>query len=295
MATQYQNGGWYNGQQYWNGQLGAPGVINNPNQQGYQQPVSQEVNRQSSIAQGLAPNAIQNYLAQQTAQQQQQAASGGGAYGGGASGGLSGGVFDMANSILSFQQKANQPVVDALKSEATGIDKRYEDLLAKIKGDQTQAVNQQTIATNTELGNRGIGPDSGLYQQTLTSALQPVNQQYQEQYNSGVDAQTQARNDLAVRIAQASTGDPTGALNTAIGLSQGKQSNPYIDVGNSSSVFNTQTGQFIQNPNGGGAQQGGYLYTGQDATNASRYQLLPDTNGASSMNTSTPTTGRLIA
>lgn len=245
-----QNGEWIAGRQYWNGTYGQPGQINPlSNQQGAGQMVSQEVNRQSSVAQGQAPNAIQNYLAQQTAQQ--QASGGGGMTGGGggmSSGGPSGGVFDMANSILSFQQKANQPVVDALKSEGTGIDKRYEDLLAKIKGDQTQAVNKQTIATNTELGNRGIGADSGLYQQTLTNALQPVNQQYQDQYNSGVDSQTQARNDLAVRIAQASTGDPTGALNTAISLSQSKANNPYMDVGNSSSVFNTQTGQFTQNP-----------------------------------------------
>lgn len=41
-------GGWYNGQQ-WNGSsLGAPGVINNPEQQGYGQAVSAEVNAQSA-------------------------------------------------------------------------------------------------------------------------------------------------------------------------------------------------------------------------------------------------------
>ena len=47
-AGGYQNGGWYNGQQYWNGQLGSQGVINNPNQQGYGQAVSAEVQRQSN-------------------------------------------------------------------------------------------------------------------------------------------------------------------------------------------------------------------------------------------------------
>ena len=58
----FQLGGWYNGQQYWNGQLGAAGVINNPNQVGYGQPVSAEVNRASSVTQGKDPNAIANYL-----------------------------------------------------------------------------------------------------------------------------------------------------------------------------------------------------------------------------------------
>jgi hypothetical protein len=45
-----QNGAWYSGQQYWNGTLGAPNVINNPNQQGYQQPVSAEVAAQTNPA-----------------------------------------------------------------------------------------------------------------------------------------------------------------------------------------------------------------------------------------------------
>lgn len=40
-------GGWYDGQQYWGGQLGASNVIINPNQQGYQQQVSKEVVDQS--------------------------------------------------------------------------------------------------------------------------------------------------------------------------------------------------------------------------------------------------------
>lgn len=58
-----QTGGWYDGQQFWGGTLSAPGVINSQsNQQGAGQAVSQEVNRQSSVAQGLAPTAVQTYL-----------------------------------------------------------------------------------------------------------------------------------------------------------------------------------------------------------------------------------------
>lgn len=57
------NGGWYGGKQYWNGVLGPAGVIINPNQQGYNQPVSSEVNKQSDAAQGLAPGTIDSYVA----------------------------------------------------------------------------------------------------------------------------------------------------------------------------------------------------------------------------------------
>lgn len=79
------NGGWYGGRQYWNGQLGPPGVIINPNQQGAGQPVSTEVNRQTSIAAGKAPDANQNYIDQLNAQ------GGSGSGGGGAYGGTGGG------------------------------------------------------------------------------------------------------------------------------------------------------------------------------------------------------------
>lgn len=61
--TNFEQGGWYGGAQYWDGKFGMPGVIINPNQQGYGQLVSSEVNRQSSIAQGKQPSAIDDYLA----------------------------------------------------------------------------------------------------------------------------------------------------------------------------------------------------------------------------------------
>lgn len=67
-----QNGGWYNGRQYWNGQVGDPGVIVNPTQQGSGQAVSAEVNAQSATAQGKTPQQFQTYLQEQTQQQTAQ-------------------------------------------------------------------------------------------------------------------------------------------------------------------------------------------------------------------------------
>lgn len=63
MATQMVNGGWYEGKQYWDGKLGAPGVIMNPNEVGFGQVVSSEVNKQSDKAQGLTAGSIDAYLA----------------------------------------------------------------------------------------------------------------------------------------------------------------------------------------------------------------------------------------
>jgi hypothetical protein len=76
-AGGFQNGGWYEGRQYWNGTFSDPGVINaQSNQQGAGQAVSSEVNKQSDKAQGLAPGTIDAYLAGQR-QQQTNSSTGG--------------------------------------------------------------------------------------------------------------------------------------------------------------------------------------------------------------------------
>ena len=64
----FQQGGWYNGRQYWGGTLSSPGVINSQsNQVGAGQAVSAEVNKATSIAAGKAPDANQNYIDSQLA------------------------------------------------------------------------------------------------------------------------------------------------------------------------------------------------------------------------------------
>lgn len=68
-VVQAQQGGWYDGQQFWGGSLSAPGQINSQsNQVGAGQDVSAEVNRQTSVAAGLAPNANQDFINKQKAQ-----------------------------------------------------------------------------------------------------------------------------------------------------------------------------------------------------------------------------------
>lgn len=71
-AGGFQQGGWYSGRQYWGGTLSDPGVIHpSSNQQGAGQAVSEEVNRQSDVAQGLKPGTIENYLREERVKQQQ--------------------------------------------------------------------------------------------------------------------------------------------------------------------------------------------------------------------------------
>lgn len=67
----FQQGGWYNGRQYWGGTLSDPGVIHPSSDQiGAGQAVSAEVNRQTSVAAGLAPDANQRYIEQERDKQE---------------------------------------------------------------------------------------------------------------------------------------------------------------------------------------------------------------------------------
>jgi len=66
----FQQGGWYNGRQFWGGQLSDPGVINPLSSQvGAGQLVSAEVNAQSAAAQGQTPQQLETYLQSQRQQQ----------------------------------------------------------------------------------------------------------------------------------------------------------------------------------------------------------------------------------
>lgn len=47
-TTKYEQGGWYEGKQYWNGQLGPKGVVMNPGESGYGKKVSDEVAAQTN-------------------------------------------------------------------------------------------------------------------------------------------------------------------------------------------------------------------------------------------------------
>lgn len=66
-AGGFQQGGWYNGRQYWGGTLSDPNVIHpSSNQSGAGQAVSQAVVAQSAAAQGKTTEDLNKYFEQQT-------------------------------------------------------------------------------------------------------------------------------------------------------------------------------------------------------------------------------------
>lgn len=140
-AGGFKNGGWYSGYQYWEGSF-APkaGMGNNPNQPDiYQKMVSPEVNRQSSVAAGQAPDAYQQYIdkqnniqtqAQGFAPSGQSRSSGGMSSTGNGSGlGLNGGTQTNTIDLQKVYDTAkNNPDLVASKAE---YDKIQQGLIAE--------------------------------------------------------------------------------------------------------------------------------------------------------------------
>ena len=71
------------------------------------------------------------------------------------------------NTKISQQEANKQPLVD-----------RYNSLIDTIKGNQTISENRQTLATRNELGKRGVPLTSGVAEQEVVNAVNPITQQY---------------------------------------------------------------------------------------------------------------------
>lgn len=135
----FQQGGWYNGRQYWGGTLSDPGVIHpSSNQQGAGQAVSAEVNLQSDQAQGNNPGDIERYLAQQRQLQQQRGVSPSGNMSPtqSASSGL--GMAGLPAQAVAPQATINLPEMYKQLTESSGI-KEKESQLADMERKYTEA------------------------------------------------------------------------------------------------------------------------------------------------------------
>ncbi len=125
-------------------------------------------------------------------------------------------IVNNAKALNQFQIQQNQPIISALGTQQAGLDQKYKDLVSSIKGNQQLDTNRQTLATNNELGRRGISSDSGLYQQDLTNALTPIDTQYSGLLaNASAGSISDAQN-LALQIAQLQAGNPESSISGAL-------------------------------------------------------------------------------
>lgn len=154
----FQQGGWYNGRQYWAGSLSDPGVIHPlSDQQGAGQAVSAEVNAQSAAQQGVSPQQFQSYLQQQSQTSQYATPQavfnplGNQNYQGYSSGASSNNTQTTGMANTGF----NQPTIDLAKIyqdlfNTSGINKTQEeyDALNKQITDMEMAKNKALATIN---------------------------------------------------------------------------------------------------------------------------------------------------
>lgn len=133
-------------------------------------------------------------------------------------------VTQSAQQLNDFYKQQNQPVIQSYEASKAPLQQRYKDLLDSIKGNQQVAENRTTLATNNELGRRGISNKSGIYEQEMAQSLNPITQQYTGMLK---DTTNQQNIDLAAidkAIAQLNAGNPESSVSTALGLNNAQQS-----------------------------------------------------------------------
>ena len=126
-------------------------------------------------------------------------------------------ALSMALSYAKAMGQLNEPVAKSMEAQATPLSKRYDDLIASIKGNQVVAENRQTLTTNNELAKRGILSQSGLAQQTMTDAVNPVTQQYTGQITDVGNQKNTDLSNLATQVAQIRAGGNNTAFTSGIG------------------------------------------------------------------------------
>lgn len=170
------------------------------------------------------------------------------------SGGFSSNAIDLAKTLNQYNVDAAKPAIQslqasipeisskfsaqrtALEAEKTPLQDRYANLISTLKGNQTTEEQRQTLATSNNFSKRGIPLSSGVYEQSLTNAVNPITSKY-----SGLikDTGLQQESDLrsisnlistltgqevdstravSNAIAQLQAGNPSSSLTSAIGL-----------------------------------------------------------------------------
>ncbi len=164
-------------------------------------------------------------------------------------------VVGNAQKLLDFQKQANAPVVSSLQSQQPGLEDKYTQLVNSIKGNQQLDTNRQTLATNNELGARGILSSSGAYQQDMANALTPIDQQYAGLTANANAGSIQDTQNLALQIAQLQAGNPDTAISG--GLQVGGLQNQASSIA-SQNALNAAQAQLAQAQGGFYGNQGDY-------------------------------------
>lgn len=132
--------------------------------------------------------------------------------------------LDSARQIRDFNIQSNQPAIQAYEQSKNPLQDRYKGLLDQIKGNQQVAEQRQTLTTNNEMAKRGITNNSGVYQQQMTDALNPITRDYTNKYGETVANQNADVAAIDRAIAQLKTGSPAESIGAALNIGNAAQS-----------------------------------------------------------------------
>uniref|UniRef100_A0A6M3KU32 Uncharacterized protein n=1 Tax=viral metagenome TaxID=1070528 RepID=A0A6M3KU32_9ZZZZ len=131
-------------------------------------------------------------------------------------------------AVASYQaripevQSAYTQARSQLQASQPSLEQKYQNLLDKIKGQQTADVAAQTNITAGELGKRGLTGSSTLAQQEIQNAISPLNVKYTGLTQETGLAQTDAMRELQNQIANLTPQEQADifSINQAIGQLQ---------------------------------------------------------------------------
>ena len=154
-AGGFQQGGWYNGRQYWNGTFSQPGQIHpQSNQQGAGSMVSPEVLAATSVAAGNAPGANQAYINSQYSNPSggagSTATSGGGATGLGSMGSF--GVTSNLNLMDEQKKLYDASGITQLQTTIAGIQASIDNMKAEADKRRAEVNENPFLSESSRVG-----------------------------------------------------------------------------------------------------------------------------------------------
>lgn len=147
-------------------------------------------------------------------------------------------VDSLNASAPEITAKYNQTRTD-LQAQRAPLQDRYNNLIQSIKGQGTEAVNNQTRITNNELGKRGLLGSSTVAQQEIQNAVTPLELKYKTLETTANQDQTDALSGIDRSVAGLATAETADqrALKSAIASLMAGASGQGISTG--SSIYGT--------------------------------------------------------
>lgn len=147
-------------------------------------------------------------------------------------------VDSLTASAPEITAKYNQTRTD-LQAQRAPLQERYNTLIQSIKGQGTEAVNNQTRITNNELGKRGLLGSSTVAQQEIQNAVTPLDLKYKALETTANQDQTDALSGIDRSVAGLATAETADqrALKNAIATLMAGASGQGISTG--SSIYGT--------------------------------------------------------